>query len=529
MKPRLAAARLLLAGVVCLAPLVEPVAAQSPVQTPPTGFNLFTVDQDIALGRQSAVEAERQLRLLNDPAVDSYLNRMIQRLATVAPGARYPYHIKAVNAPEINAFALPGGPMYVNRGLIEAARGEAELAGVLAHEMSHVALRHGTHQASKAYLGQAGLGILGGLLGTHGGGLSQIVNAVGGVGLNVLFLKFSRDDEYQADDVGAQIMARAGYDPLLMAAFFDRLQAEQSTNPSRVAQFFSDHPASADRAARIRQLAARLGPGRAEVLGGFDNVAGRLRGSPSTPQQVVQYTEPRRVDTTYFGLPAAVRVDPPSSRFVRFRQPNGFFTVDLPDNWATYPSGFAVTMAPRGGIVSSTRDGRQVLSYGVVMSHYAPFEGEATRRSQSLERSYAPFEDRVAPRGTLEDATDDLVRTIQSVNPYLRAETGSARREEIDGAPGFSVLLSGRSPVTGEEERVTVYTRGLPDGHVFYALGVGPGRDYSSIDQTFTRMMRTLRVNDATAHRSAGANLAANNFRSRRLRAGLRPTPRPRP
>ena len=133
------------------------------------GFNLFSVEQDVEIGRQSAAEAERQLPMLNERSVDRYLGRIVERLAAQAPGARYPYQIKAVNAAEINAFALPGGPMYVNRGLLEAARSEAELAGVLAHEMSHVALRHGTHQASKAYLGQAGLGILGGLLGKNGG------------------------------------------------------------------------------------------------------------------------------------------------------------------------------------------------------------------------------------------------------------------------------------------------------------------------------------------------------------------------
>ncbi|MEO8452508.1 MAG: M48 family metalloprotease [Gemmatimonadota bacterium] len=177
----------LLAAAIVLGPLTAPCAAQ--------GFNLFTVQQDVDLGRQSAIEAERQLTLLNDLSVDRDLNQIIQKLAAVAPGARYPYLIKAVNAAEINAFALPGGPMYVNRGLLAAARNEAELAGVLAHEMSHVALRHGTNQASKAYLGQAGLGILGGLLGKNGGSASQIVNAIGGFGLNAAFLTFSRDDE----------------------------------------------------------------------------------------------------------------------------------------------------------------------------------------------------------------------------------------------------------------------------------------------------------------------------------------------
>jgi predicted Zn-dependent protease len=156
--------------------LLAPAAAKAAAGHPTPGFNPFSVEQDVEIGRQSAVEAEQQLPMLKDESVDRYLGKIIARLAAQAPGGPYPYTIQAVNASEINAFSLPGGPMYVNRGLFEAARSEAELAGVLAHEMSHVALRHGTHQASKAYLGQAGLGILGGLLGRNGGNAPQIVN-----------------------------------------------------------------------------------------------------------------------------------------------------------------------------------------------------------------------------------------------------------------------------------------------------------------------------------------------------------------
>jgi predicted Zn-dependent protease len=232
---------LLVGSLVFCAPLVAR-GDETDRAMPTAGFNLFSVQQDVEIGRQSAVEAERQLPLLRDRNVDSYLNKIISKLAAKAPGARYPYAIKAVNASEINAFSLPGGPMYVNRGLVEAARSEAELAGVLAHEMSHVALRHGTHQASKAYLGQAGLGILGGLLGKNGNSTAQIVNAVGGLGLNAVFLKFSRDAEYQADQLGAQIMAGAGYNPVAMATLFELLRSEQGRDPGKVEKLFSDHP-----------------------------------------------------------------------------------------------------------------------------------------------------------------------------------------------------------------------------------------------------------------------------------------------
>ena len=238
--------------------LCAPLVAREQTSRATPGFNLFSVEQDIEIGRQSAVEAERQLPLLRDRNVDRYLNKIVSKLAAKTQGARYPYAIKAVNVAEINAFSLPGGPMYVNRGLFEAARSEAELAGVLAHEMSHVALRHGTHQASKAYLGQAGLGILGGLLGKNGQNTSQIVNAVGGLGLNAVFLQFSRDAEYQADRLGAEIMAGAGYNPTAMASFFELLRSEQGRDPGKVDRFFSSHPPPADREARIREQARNL-------------------------------------------------------------------------------------------------------------------------------------------------------------------------------------------------------------------------------------------------------------------------------
>lgn len=485
--------------------LGAPLGAGAATSRATPGFNLFSVEQDIEIGRQSAVEAERQLPLLNNRNLDRYLNDIVKKLAAQAPGARYPYAIKAVNAPEINAFSLPGGPMYVNRGLFEAARSEAELAGVLAHEMSHVALRHGTHQASKAYLSQAGLGILGGLLGKNGGDTSKIVNAIGGLGLNAAFLKFSRDDEYQADQLGAEIMAGAGYNPVAMANFFELLRSEQGRDPGKLERFFSDHPPSADREARIRAQAGSLHLARSRDVGGFDRMRADVRKlSPASSQvaqqrwQESQNPDNRNPESGHYD----VSVVQPSSRFQRFEQRNGLFSIEYPDNWRAYASdsGYAVSMAPDGGVVD-TGNGQQAMLYGVIVNHYAPFEGYTDRRQGSLQRNYAPFEDTDRWRGSLEDATDDLVRQLIRSNTYLRAEDGQARREQIDGASSFSVVLAGRSPVTGQEERVTVVTRGLPDGHVLYALCIVPGNGYDSMARTFTQMLRTLNVNDAAAHR----------------------------
>jgi hypothetical protein len=168
-------------------------------------------------------------------------------------------------------------------------------------------------------------------------------------------------------------------------------------------------------------------------------------------------------------------------------------------------------MAPEGGVVD-TDNGQQAMLYGVIVNHYAPFEGAIVnrdapfegvtdRQQQSRRNRYQPFEDTDQWRGSLEDATDDLVRQIVRSNSYLQAQDGLARLEEIDGASSFSVVLTGRSPVTGQEERVTVVTRALSDGHVLYALCIVPGRGHDSMGRTFERMLRTLSVNDDAAHR----------------------------
>jgi hypothetical protein len=152
----------------------------------------------------------------------------------------------------------------------------------------------------------------------------------------------------------------------------------------------------------------------------------------------------------------------------------------------------------------------------VIVNHYAPFEGETGRWSSSFQHHYTPFDDRTTPRGFLEDATDDLVRGLLVTNTYLTARDGSARSMQLDGWPAYRVVLSGRSPVTGDDERVTVYTRALPDDHVIYGLCIVPARDFAVLERTCTRMMQTLRVNDNAAHRTTGAA----------LRSGFRPPER---
>jgi Zn-dependent protease with chaperone function len=474
------------------------------------GFNLFSVEQDIEIGRQSAAEAERQLPILNSPAVEDYVNAVGQRLAAVAPGAKYPYQFKIVNASDINAFALPGGFMYVNRGLIEAAKSEGYLAGVMAHEMAHVALRHGTNQASKAYLGEMGLGVMSGLLGRNSDTTGKAIGAVGGFGLNALFLKFSRTDEAQADVVGAQMMAHAGYDPQDMVGFFEMLSAQQKKEPGKVARFFSSHPPPTDRAARIRNEMKTLTIRPTAPVGGIRQARAELQGLPAAKsmQQIAQAgTAPSPTAGSTSGAgggTAEVRVERPSSTYRTFEQRTGFFRIDIPDNWVVHEpaNGYGVTLAPEGGLVDAGNQERSLV-YGVIVNHYDPIDRDADRfgsRSSGLGPAFVERDGRLVSNTHLAQATSDLVAQILKSNTNLKVVPGSQRTDTISGTTALSVVLSGRSPITGQEERVTVFTRELTDDDVIYALVIAPGRDYYQLAGTFNHMLDSLEVNDRAVH-----------------------------
>jgi predicted Zn-dependent protease len=244
--------------------------------SPAAAVNLFSVSQDVQAGRQAASQVERQMPILRDAQATSYVNAIVRRLAAQAPGPEFAYQAKIVDSSEINAFALPGGFVYVNRGLIRAVRSESELAGVLAHEIAHVAERHGTEQATKAYGAQAGVGLLAQVLGGRDRRLGLPEQIIGTLGVNAAFMKFSRDAEHEADRVGAQIMANAGYDPMAMATFFDLLQSQRRSNPNAVSKFFSSHPPASDRSARIRSYASQLGRGEGRPVGNLRAVQSRL-------------------------------------------------------------------------------------------------------------------------------------------------------------------------------------------------------------------------------------------------------------
>jgi len=229
--------------------------AQGPTQIRP-GFNLFSKQQDVQLGQESAAQVRRQMTVIKDPTLTAYVNAVGKRLmaSREAMASGFPFTFEVVADPSINAFALPGGPMFINTGLLRAVGNEAQLAGVMGHEMSHVILRHGTNQASKANLIELPA-MLAGQIAGGGGMMGQVAQLGIGLGANSVLLKFSRTAESQADLMGSHLMAEAGYDPIEMARFFEKLNAEGG---SRAPQFLSDHPNPENRSKAIEQEAARL-------------------------------------------------------------------------------------------------------------------------------------------------------------------------------------------------------------------------------------------------------------------------------
>jgi predicted Zn-dependent protease len=242
------------------------------------GMNLYSLEREISLGKQLAQEVERSSKLIDDPIVTEYVNRVGQNLVRNSD-ARVPFTIKVIDSDEVNAFALPGGFFYVNSGLILRAQEESELAGVMAHEISHVTARHGTKNATKGELMQLATIplILLGPGGWAGYGIYQGLN----LAIPITYLKFSRDAEREADFLGLQYMYKAGYDPNSYVTFFERIQADEKRRPGTIPKVFSTHPPTPERIEAAQKEIARILPARSEYIvttSEFDNVKSRLRG-----------------------------------------------------------------------------------------------------------------------------------------------------------------------------------------------------------------------------------------------------------
>ena len=323
--------------------LIEVAGAQTRITAPK---NKFTPEQDVKLGREAAAEIRKQYPVVTDAALAGYLERLGKRLVAAAPAELnnpvFEYSFTPVNLKEINAFALPGGPMFVNRGMFEAATGEGEVVGVMAHELSHVLLRHGTANATKAQgfqLGQLAGAIAGAVV---GGGWGQLISEGSQFGLGTAFLKYSREYQKQADLLGAQIMARAGYDPRDLGRMFETIQKESRGGGP---QWLSSHPDPGNRSAYIAKEAAMLqiSPREAHAAE-FKQARGLFAALP--PAQSMAELE--RARTGGGAPPAGGRssggatsvgrigdpVPPPSAQF-RTAQGGNLFEVAVPQNWTS--------------------------------------------------------------------------------------------------------------------------------------------------------------------------------------------------
>ncbi|MEO6393236.1 MAG: M48 family metallopeptidase [Pyrinomonadaceae bacterium] len=467
---------ILIALALGVAMFATPLAA---VAQTPTNISLhsnkYKPADDVKVGQQAAVEAEKQFPLLRDSSTTNFVEDVGQRLVDAIPSEfqhpEFRYSFKVINARDINAFALPGGPTYVNRGMIEAAKNEGEMAGVMAHELAHVALRHGTAQATKAqkYSILAGIGAIAGSI-LVGPQVGQAVQS--GVGL--YFLKFSREYEKEADLLGARIMADAGYDPMDLANMFRTIEAQGGGSGP---QFMSDHPNPGNRYNYIQQESRLLRVSRnpIKVTPEFSRTQARLREMPRARSyaEIAQANQNGQGNNnsdggTYGGSGGgySTRVPAPSARFRSINVGN-LVTMNVPDNWRQFQEESSVTFSPEGAY------GNDGITHGAIL-------GIAQPQNRQLQ-------------GATNEYLQDLLN--QQSNAYLRRQTNS-QRTYIDGRAALATTLAGRSPITNRTETVTVYTTMLNNGQLIYFIAVAPQSDGYAYGRTYQSMVGSMRLND---------------------------------
>lgn len=442
------------------------LAAAKQRKLPKPGWNMFSKQQDIELGQEYAKQVEQQYTVINNSELTAYINRIGRRLVEKGKLDSYPFFFKVVHDDSINAFALPGGPMYVHTGLIKAADNEAQIAGVLAHELSHVVLRHGTNQASKAQFAQIGAMIGGALLGS-GSLTGQLAQLGIGLGANSVLLKFSRGAESDADLLGAYTMARAGYNPVEMARFFEKLEAEAGgKTPKLVEIFTASHPNPGNRVKAIEDqlpymprgdyntvegnlksmqaMVARLGPApkpKTQAAGG--QAEGQGQGSPTSPNA------PK---------PANVAV---SSRMKDYQ--GGGFSISYPDNWQANAAQNSATIAPAEGLVQGN------VGYGVIASAAQPPSGKVS----------------------LDSDTRQLLQSMAQQNAGMQVIEQS-QRITVAGNPAMVTKLRSQSPFANNSEIDVVIT--IDRGNsLFYLVFVAPESDYARFEPLYQQMVRSIR------------------------------------
>ena len=426
------------------------------------GWNLFKPAQDIQLGQEAAKDIEKQVEIVNAPQLTAYVAGIGKRLTDVAQGEEYPYSFKVVADPSINAFALPGGPIYVHTGLIAAADNEAQLAGVLAHEVSHVALRHSTSRASKASAFQIPLVLAAGTLNRKGGLLGALSGIGLSFGLNSLFLKYSRSAEKNADLLGARMLSEVGYEPVEMANFF--LKLERQSGGRGGPQFFSDHPNPGNRVRyvteEVRDLPVkRYTSGDTKQFRAMKARASRIQPTKKKAEEAAPGSVTRPAGAAQ--APAAA-----NAGFRVYRTAN--YHVEHPAEWKVYEAGEgAVTAAPADGIVRD-REGNPSLARGLMAGFFA-----GRQRGLSAE-------------------TNKLIADLRRSNPGLEILRGQRKPTRLGGRPAESVLLEGASALAGQREFVWLVTGEAQSG-LFYAILVSPENEYGRLREPYQKIVQSVR------------------------------------
>lgn len=443
----------------------------------PASPNFYSLDQEVQAGQQAAAEVDKTMPIVTDPELNRYIQNLGERLVAVAPGPKYPYTFKIVNEKDINAFALPGGPLHINLGTIQAADNEAQLAGVMAHEMGHVIMRHSTHMASQQAIGQLGLGVLGALIGR--GTAGQLAQAGLAFGVNSVFLKYSRDAENQADLVGTDIMHDAGYDPIQLAKFFQKIEEQGGASGP---QFFSDHPNPGNRIQSVEAEAATLPRVNYRTDSPeFEQIKARALGMKTYTAQQIADMQKRHIN------PNSGQVQPTGTvggqnapAYGNWQTLNhSAYQLQYPSGWQAYgDQNSEVTIAPQNGIVSG--NGQDSVAYGVIISGFQPENRDNN------------------PNNQFDEGTHQIIDQLKQSNPDMRT-TSREENMTVGGAPAKSIMMMSTSPLTDQQGRATrerdwLVTIQRNDGTILYMVFIAPDKDFSQLRPQFEQMLRSLRM-----------------------------------
>jgi beta-barrel assembly-enhancing protease len=440
------------------------VMAQTVVKMPK---NKNPISKDIELGRQYSAEAEKVFPVLNDAESTRYVQNIGIRLANSIPREyqhpEFRYEFKILNCNDINAFAIAGGHLYVCRGMIEGARNEGEMVGVMAHEIMHAALRHTTQQGP-------GLGTQLGAIGAALGGLILGSPDLAQAGYIGVMSPHSRKSEKEADLTGARVMANAGYDPHDLANMFKTI--EQQSEGNRPPQWLSSHPDPGKRYDYINAEAnlLRISPNPIRDSNDFQRQKKRLMAMNPKAKSMEELEKAAQGQQGSGTNPAAGgKYDPrnvqlPSTR-TRVYKAGTILTANVPENWKEFPGDdTSVMFAPDNAW------GDKGITHGVMLG---------------LQKGQG---------GTLQQETDAYVQLMAKNNNY--SQTAGYSRGSINGKNALRTIISGKSDITGRTEIVTIYTSQLSDGTLLYVLTVSPDNEANTYSNAFTNFVNSIRIND---------------------------------